>query len=119
MGCTIAMHTRSLAECQQNCRVADNKCTWIIAGIVMRNCMSCPSGCDASDGVHECLFGCEHGFSMAPPTTPPTPPAPPSPEPSAPPSPPLSATCEEECLKHGHCCTGTISSYSHPSCAMG
>jgi hypothetical protein len=34
--------------------------------------------------------------------------------------PPLqSSACEAECVKEGHCCTGTTSSYNHPSCAMG
>jgi len=60
MGCTIAKHTSSLAECQQTCRDNDNTCSWTIAGIEMNNCANCPSGCDASDGIAECLFGCLH-----------------------------------------------------------
>merc|ERR1712146_197917 len=64
MGCEIARNTASLAECQQKCRDNDNKCTWSIGGIDMNNCQDCPSGCDASDGVSECLYGCSHGDGM-------------------------------------------------------
>lgn len=41
---------------------------------------------------------------------PPPPPTPPAPTPPA---------CEAQCIKEGHCCSGRISSYQHPSCAMG
>merc|ERR1712070_1176954 len=43
-------------------------------------------------------------------------PVPPTPAP-APPTP--AATCEERCAAAGHCCMGSVSSYQHPSCAMG
>lgn len=45
---------------------------------------------------------------------PPDPPSPPTPAPA--PTPP---TCEAQCAAQGHCCSGRISSYQHPSCAMG
>lgn len=63
MGCTIARHTSSLDECQQACHDNDKKCSWSIAGVEMNNCADCPKGCDASDGVAECLYGCSHGAS--------------------------------------------------------
>merc|ERR1712232_99136 len=61
MGCTIAKYTSSLADCQKKCHEVDNKCDWSIGNVTMNNCDSCPTGCDASDGVYECLFGCTHG----------------------------------------------------------
>eukprot|EP00039_Didymoeca_costata_P023769 m.8181 g.8181 ORF g.8181 m.8181 type:complete len:1067 (-) comp3851_c0_seq2:220-3420(-) len=32
---------------------------------------------------------------------------------------PANATCTDVCVALGHCCVGTVSSYLHPSCAMG
>eukprot|EP01065_Artemidia_motanka_P031351 TRINITY_DN3767_c0_g1_i1.p1 TRINITY_DN3767_c0_g1~~TRINITY_DN3767_c0_g1_i1.p1 ORF type:complete len:769 (+),score=237.69 TRINITY_DN3767_c0_g1_i1:78-2384(+) len=57
-----------------------------------------------------------------PPAPQPTPPSPPRPTPAPPPAtpaPPPPSTCDGWCLSAGHCCNGTISSYNHPSCAMG
>lgn len=56
----IAKHTSNLAECQQKCRDIDDTCSWSIGGVAMNNCRECPDGCDARDGVQECLSGCAH-----------------------------------------------------------
>eukprot|EP01062_Namystynia_karyoxenos_P041340 TRINITY_DN3012_c0_g1_i1.p1 TRINITY_DN3012_c0_g1~~TRINITY_DN3012_c0_g1_i1.p1 ORF type:complete len:779 (+),score=206.78 TRINITY_DN3012_c0_g1_i1:113-2449(+) len=65
MGCFIAQHAASEAECEAQCRKADNTCAWSYAGKDMNNCDSCPKvgerECSAADGVEECLFGCKHG----------------------------------------------------------
>lgn len=57
----------------------------------------------------------------APPPVPPTPPSPPRPVPTPAPTPPAPTptTCEGWCTDAGHCCVGAVSSYNHPSCAMG
>jgi len=31
----------------------------------------------------------------------------------------MPVTCEDKCKEAGHCCTGTVSSFNKPSCAMG
>lgn len=59
-----------------------------------------------------------------PPTPAPPPRPPPAPTPSTPaplPSPPKPPpkSCEARCAAAGHCCTGTVSSWQHPSCAQG
>merc|ERR1712176_1617407 len=58
---------------------------------------------------------------IAPPQAPTPPPSPPRPwtPPPSPPPPPPAKNCEEWCTNAGHCCTGTVSSFQHPSCAMG
>jgi len=38
----------------------------------------------------------------------------PTPAPAPTPMPPPGATCEDECVADGHCCTGSTSSYNHP-----
>lgn len=65
MGCTIAKHTESVSDCEGVCHANDNTCGWSIAGIDMNNCLHCPSGCDASAGVDECIEGCRNSFNGA------------------------------------------------------
>lgn len=64
MGCIVSKHTGSVDECQAKCLENDNTCDhWYSGGEEFRNCNECPSGCDASGGVQECLDGCTYGFS--------------------------------------------------------
>lgn len=65
MGCAIARHTSTVSECESACHAHDNVCKWSIAGMEMNNCEVCPDGCDAQDGVVECLEGCRHSFNGA------------------------------------------------------
>jgi len=65
MGCTIARHTSTVSECESTCHAHDSVCEWSIAGVEMNNCEKCPNGCDAQDGVDECLEGCRHSFDGA------------------------------------------------------
>lgn len=65
MGCTIARHTSSVSECESTCHAHDGVCLWSIASINMNNCDKCAEGCDAQDGVGECLEGCRHSFDGA------------------------------------------------------
>jgi len=64
-GCIIARNTASLQECKDTCTANDGTCSWSIGGMDMSNCDSCPDGCDASAGVAECYYGCEHGDSQS------------------------------------------------------
>ena len=63
MGCAFGKVTSSVLACKSACHTADNKCTWTLKNLSGNNCVNCPHGCDASDGVQECLQGCEfaHG----------------------------------------------------------
>jgi len=50
---------------------------------------------------------------------PPVPPAPTPPPSPGPPTPTPPHDCQAQCVAAGHCCTGVLSSFNHPSCAMG
>jgi len=66
MGCFVGSKASSVDECKKVCNGADEKCAWSYAGVSFSNCGECnkdPGGvkdCTASDGVAECLAGCEH-----------------------------------------------------------
>jgi hypothetical protein len=65
MGCLIAgAGASSLAECEAGCQQADGKCEATVLGLQLHNCGACPAGCDASDGVGECVEGCRIAFGV-------------------------------------------------------
>jgi len=63
MGCSVSKYVRSIDECQAKCFDNDDSCSWGFGPYSFTNCGDCPSGCDASSGVQECLEGCVIGFS--------------------------------------------------------
>ena len=66
MGCAFGKATQAakgtLDQCITSCHSADNTCAWTVGKLAGNNCGSCPKGCDASDGVGECLTGCRIAF---------------------------------------------------------
>lgn len=72
-GCIVAKQVNSVIDCQAVCRANDKTCSWTLPakgggggpGISMKNCASCPAGCDASDGPYECEAGCEFAFGSS------------------------------------------------------
>ena len=65
MGCLIsAAGATTLDECVSSCHAADNKCESTFHDLKLNMCGSCPTGCDASDGVGECLEGCRIAFGV-------------------------------------------------------
>ena len=100
------------------------------------------TGCPYSDPKHQtfCVSRGPKGSgnydevcSPAPPTKPPTPRPPPHPPHPPKPPPPSYApthtptkapshagmTCQEKCWYDGHCCSGDVSTWNNPSCAVG
>lgn len=64
MGCSVSKHVGSLSECRTQCLDNDNTCSPWGPDNSFNNCGNCPSGCDASGGVLECLAGCQFGFTQ-------------------------------------------------------
>ena len=60
MGCALAKEPRATIDtCVTACHSIDNTCDWARpSGLSGNNCGSCKAGCDASDGVQECVLGC-------------------------------------------------------------
>ena len=74
MGCALAAAgAPSLDACKAACAKADAAdCTYAYKNVTLNMCGNCPPGCDASDGVGECLEGCRLAFGApAPPPPPP------------------------------------------------
>jgi hypothetical protein len=67
MGCLIARAGASdVGACEDACRAADGRCSATFRNESFNMCESCPAGCDASDGVGECLEGCRLAFGVGP-----------------------------------------------------
>lgn len=65
MGCLIARAgATDVNECEMVCRASDGKCSATYRNESFNLCESCPAGCDASDGVSECLDGCRIAFDV-------------------------------------------------------
>ena len=67
MGCLMATSggAKDLDECEAGCQSADGQCEYKFKGsLELQMCESCPKGCDASDGVGECLEGCRLAFGV-------------------------------------------------------
>eukprot|EP00658_Telonema_sp_P-2_P085306 TRINITY_DN9700_c0_g1_i1.p1 TRINITY_DN9700_c0_g1~~TRINITY_DN9700_c0_g1_i1.p1 ORF type:complete len:811 (+),score=166.33 TRINITY_DN9700_c0_g1_i1:197-2629(+) len=66
MGCALAEQTAKVEQCIAHCHQVDNRCSWKIGNLSGNNCGSCGKGCDASDGVGECVTGCQLAFGDSP-----------------------------------------------------
>ncbi len=65
MGCAMASGgAKDLAECEATCHAADGQCQFTFHDLELQMCANCPDGCDASDGVGECLEGCRIAFGV-------------------------------------------------------
>jgi hypothetical protein len=70
MGCAFGqsnLGSSNLSSCEEMCHEVDNLCDWTFsrANLSGNNCGDCvPRGCDASDGVQECLEGCRYAFGI-------------------------------------------------------
>ena len=62
MGVTIGQGSKTLADCEKTCEAisAANNCTAMFGNHTFNLCGVCPKGCDAADGVGECLKGCAY-----------------------------------------------------------